>query len=57
MTPAIQWRAETPMELASAAKATMTLSERGELLSRLIQSRKKLKLSGISAEHDSIVAD
>ena len=57
ITPTIQWQAETPLELGSTAKTTMTRSERGELLSRFNQSRRKLTDSGISAEHDSIVTE
>ena len=57
VSPTIPWVAATPTAEESRRQkpgASITLRERGDILSRAVQARKLNHHSGISAEHDPI---
>ena len=54
VSPTIPWIAASPSEDQQNNGACLTLSERGDILSRAIQARKLNSDAVISAEHDPV---
>ena len=56
ISPTIPWIAASPPEDRQKQGASLTLRERGDILSRAMQARKLNNHTAISAEHDPVTS-
>ena len=56
ISPTIPWIAASPPEARNKQGASLTLRERGDILSRAMQARKLNNHTAISAEHDPVTS-
>ena len=56
ISPTIPWIAASPPEDRVKQGASLTLRERGDILSRAVQARKLNNHTAISAEHDPVTS-